>query len=242
MPSASTHSISVKPAFPHTDVNTLSTRFKAANFIPTLSTYIHHLVPPPALPVLPNLIDQFDLYTRVTILQPPNTMGGFPKSVDRVRATPSVPAKGRFKAVPAHFDTVLIHAGDSNNNQHTKGTCLEGLRVAQLRAIFSLPEHLQHPHLPIQLAYIEWFTPFRAPHADSGFFPLTRASQNNGLVAEIIPLDRIVSSCHLMPRYGTKYHPAKWDSDTVLEECNSFFLNKYISIQTFFDLEQHLHV
>ena len=116
-----------------------------------------------------------------------------------------------------------------------------GLRVAQLRAIFSLPEHLRHSRLPTRLAYIEWFTPFRAPHADSGLFPLTRASRNNGPVTDIVPLDLIVSSCHLIPRFGTKYHPAKWDSNTVLEECKSFFLNKYLHIRTFFDLERHLH-
>ena len=117
-----------------------------------------------------------------------------------------------------------------------------GLRVAQLRAIFSLPEHLRHPHLPNKLAYIEWFTPFRAPHLDSGLFSVTRASRNNGPDSEVIPLDSIISSCHLIPRFGTKFHPAKWDSDNALEECKSFFLNKYLNIQTFFDLEQHLHV
>jgi hypothetical protein len=108
--------------------------------------------------------------------------------------------------------------------------------------IFTLPEHLQHSRLPNKLAYVEWFTPFRAPHSDSGLFPVTRASRNNGPVSEIIPLNTIVSSCHLIPRFGMNYHPAKWDTDTVLEECKSFFLNKYLNIPTFFDLEQHLHV
>jgi hypothetical protein len=108
--------------------------------------------------------------------------------------------------------------------------------------IFTLPEHLQHPRLPNKLAYIEWFTPFRAPHSDSGLYPVIRASRNNSPVSEIIPIDSIVSSCHLIPKFGTKFHPAKWDADTVLEECKSFFLNKYINIQTFFNLERHMHV
>jgi len=230
----STHSVAIKPAFPHTDFNTLTTHFKATNFIPALSTYIRRLIPPPALPVLPNLVDRFDVYKRITILQPSNPAAGFPNSVDRLRATPSVPEKGTSKAVPAHFDIVLVRVADVNENQHTKGTCLEGLRVAQLRVIFTLPEHLRHSHLPNKLAYVELFTPFRAPHSDSGLFPITRASRNNEPVSEIIPLDSIVSSCYLIPRFGTKYHPAKWDSDTVLEECKSFFLNKYLNIHTFF--------
>jgi hypothetical protein len=121
-----THSVAIKPAFPHTDFNTLTTQFKATNFIPALSTYIRRLIPPPALPVLPNLVDRFDVYKRITILRPSNPAAGFPKSVYRVRATPSVPAKRGSKPVPAHFDTVLVLAPDVNENQHIKGTCLEG--------------------------------------------------------------------------------------------------------------------
>jgi hypothetical protein len=126
---APTHSVAIKPAFPHTNFNTLTTQFKATNFIPALSTYIRRIIPPPALPILPNLVDRFDIYKRVTLLQPSNPEAGFPKSADRVRATPSVPAKGVSKAVPAHFDTVLVRAADVNANQHTKGTCLEGMSL-----------------------------------------------------------------------------------------------------------------
>jgi hypothetical protein len=122
-----THSVAVNPAFPHTDVNTLTTHFKATNFIQALSTYIRRQFPPPALPVLPNHVDRFDVYKRITILQPSNPAAGFPKSINRLRATPSVPENGRFKAVPAHFDVVLAHGEGVSENQHTKGTSLEGM-------------------------------------------------------------------------------------------------------------------
>ena len=125
----STHSVAIKPAFPHMDLNTLATDFKATNFIPALSTFICRLVSSPLLSVLPNNIDRFDVYKRITILQPSNPAAGFPKSVDRLRATPSVPAHGRSKAVPAHFDTVLVHVADASENQHTKGTWLEGMFI-----------------------------------------------------------------------------------------------------------------
>jgi len=134
---AHTHSVAIKPAFPHTNFNTLTTQFKATNFIPALSTYIRRIIPPPALPILPNLVDRFDIYKRVTILQPSNPEAGFPKSADRVRATPLVPAKGVSKAVPAHFDTVLVRAADVNENQHTKGTCLEGMWL--ITKLFKFP-------------------------------------------------------------------------------------------------------
>ena len=80
--SQSTHSVTVKPAFPRTDVNTLATSFKATNFIPTLSTYIHRLIPPLALPLLPNLMDCFDVYKCITILQPSKPAARFQESVD----------------------------------------------------------------------------------------------------------------------------------------------------------------
>ena len=58
----STHSVAVKPTFPHLDVNALTTHFVATTFIPTLSTYIRCLIPPLALPVLPNFVDRLDVY------------------------------------------------------------------------------------------------------------------------------------------------------------------------------------
>ena len=122
-----THSVAIEPAFPHTDLNTIITQFKAINFISALSTYIRRQIPPPALPVLPNLVDCFDLYKRISILQPSNPSAKFPKSVHRLRATPLVPENGRSRAVPAHFDIVLVLESDANENHHTRGTCLEGM-------------------------------------------------------------------------------------------------------------------
>ena len=124
----SSHSVAIKPGYPHMDVTALATQFKAIHFVSALSTYIRRLSPPPALPVLPNLVDHFDVYKCITILRPSNPAARFPKSVERLHATHSVPAKGQSKAVPAHFDMVLVRLADLdvNGNQHTKGTCLEG--------------------------------------------------------------------------------------------------------------------
>jgi hypothetical protein len=77
-----THSVALNPAFPHTNVSALITQFKATNFISALSTYIRRLIPPPALPVLPNLVDRFDVYKQIRILRPSNPAAGFSNSVD----------------------------------------------------------------------------------------------------------------------------------------------------------------
>jgi len=58
-------------------------------------------------------------------------------------------------------------------------------------------------------------------------------------VSAIIPLDSIVCSCYLTPKFGMTYHPAKWTSAEVLEECKSFTFNKYITLAMFYNLEKY---
>jgi hypothetical protein len=117
--------------------------------------------------------------------------------------------------------------------------CLIGLRVGQIRLIFALPDYLRgrNLRLPKYNACIEWFSAFRAPNPDSNLFSVTRSRRNNAPVTEIVPLDSIKSSCYLTPRFGTTYHPARWSSADVLEDCHSFTLNKYISLALFYELE-----
>ena len=109
-------------------------------------------------------------------------------------------------------------------NEHTRGTYLEGnvvfrgvlsLKKADfirnfvlgLHVIFTMPDHLRTQNIPKGLAYIEWFTPFRAPNSDTGFYSVSRSHQNWMLSAAIIPIDSIVSSCHLIPKFGMNFNP-----------------------------------
>jgi len=106
-----------------------------------------------------------------------------------------------------------------------------------MRVIFALPDYLRGRDLPKYNACIEWFNPFRAPNADSKLYSVTRSHRNNDRVTEIVPLTSIVSSCYLTPKFGTTFHPARWTSADILEECRSFILNKYISLSFFYLLE-----
>jgi hypothetical protein len=114
---------------------------------------------------------------------------------------------------------------------------MKGLRVGQVRLIFALPEYLRGPDLPEYHACIEWFTPFRDPNTDSKLYSVSRSHRNNSPITEIVPVTSIISSCYLTPKFGTTYHPAKWASANVLEECKTFTLNKYISLYFFYQLE-----
>jgi hypothetical protein len=124
---SSSHSVSVKPAYPHQSVSTITTDFKATGFLPALTTYIRRTYPPPALPMLPNSADHFDVYKRVNVGQPPLTAVGQQSFIDRIRATPRVSGRGRLSDVPAHFDTALIQVEDERTNEATKGSYLEGM-------------------------------------------------------------------------------------------------------------------
>jgi hypothetical protein len=121
---ASVHFLSVKPGFPHCDLNTITTLHKADNFTEALKTFIRRSYPPPAVPILPNSVDRFNLYKRLSIRHKP-VPATRNVTVDRIRATPEVPAHARLtKAIPARFDTVLVRTEEVN--EHTKGTYLEG--------------------------------------------------------------------------------------------------------------------
>ena len=121
-----THSVSLKPAYPHLGISNITMEFKATNFLSALTTYIRRAYPPPAQPLLPSTADRFYVYKRVNIVQPPIAAVGQRSFIDRIRATPAVSHRGRLSDVPAHFDFALIQAEEESNNEVTKGTYLEG--------------------------------------------------------------------------------------------------------------------
>ncbi|KAG1879758.1 hypothetical protein F4604DRAFT_1879992 [Suillus subluteus] len=104
---------------------------------------------------------------------------------------------------------------------------LEDFCVGQVCAIFVLPPAsipiLFPPtfRVPTHLAYIEWFTPF-PPAPD----------RNHEQVASIVSVANIVSSTHLILRFGA-IAPWEWTSNTVLEDCETFWLNLYLDRHTF---------
>ncbi|KAG1801164.1 uncharacterized protein BJ212DRAFT_1286762 [Suillus subaureus] len=83
----------------------------------------------------------------------------------RIRATPERLSSGCKPGCPAQFDMVLISDGPHPVCLRTLHA-VAGLRVAQVRAIFTLP--FQFSTYTRALTYIKWFTPFRTPDPSSG--------------------------------------------------------------------------
>ena len=107
-----------------------------------------------------------------------------------------------------------------------------GLRVAQVRVIFTLPPQLCIPGInhPRVLAYVEWFNPFQVKDACTQLWTVSRSFRRGGVRdSEIIPLDYIVQSCHLVPKFGKRASP-EYTQDNVLETCRVFLLNCWIDL------------
>ena len=85
-------------------------------------------------------------------------------------------------------------------------------------------------NFPKHLAFIEWFTEFRAlPEKYHHLYRVKRDIDRDGeTLVSILPTDRIRRSVALTPRFGptAQVDPA-WTSKNVLELCNDFYVNSF---------------
>jgi hypothetical protein len=86
---------------------------------------------------------------------------------------------------------------------------------------------------PKHLAYVEWFTHIPAtPDPKHGMYRVSRLMVDGQRSASIIPLDLIMCSIHLIPRFGPAI-PQEWNCFTVLEECNTFYVNMFADVHSY---------
>ncbi|KAI0071637.1 hypothetical protein K474DRAFT_1712310 [Panus rudis PR-1116 ss-1] len=181
---------------------------------------------------IPTWLTRYDVYRQVKILRPWNPITGDTLVYDRIRAIPEVPAAGRKAAVPSAFDTALIVENRELYEDAPAGSLI-GLRAARVRVIFKTPpQFLLLGCRQEILAYVEWYTPFtRIDHAVHMYY-VARSTRHNVPNASIVPVQDIIAPCHLIPRCNQKIDPS-WSSENVLECATHFYVNPYISIDTF---------
>ena len=86
---------------------------------------------------------------------------------------------------------------------------------------------------PKHLAYVEWFTPLPVtPDPKHGMYRVSRQVENGSRSASIIPVESIVRSIHLIPQFGPAV-PREWGSFTVLELCNTFYVNPFADVHSY---------
>ena len=123
--------------------------------------------------------------------------------------------------IPGRFDTAFAKNGNR-------------FRVVQIRVVFQLPKSAltsiflsSRPAPPVDLAYVEWFSPLSMPDECHGMYQVSRSYHNNRRLASIIPLAEVCRSVQLFPAFG-RATPQEWQSPTVLEQCRNFYINPFL--------------
>ncbi|KAJ3816303.1 hypothetical protein F5880DRAFT_1494435, partial [Lentinula raphanica] len=156
------------------------------------------------------------------------------------------PEKALVKASPltihnksSRFDTVIVL-----ENDEAESTAVRGCRAARLRVIFRLPQMIKDPdsgfpvkapaHWPKEhLAYVTWYSRFKSsPDKATGMYKVEPSIGSNGVpLGAVIPLSNIRQNCMLVPSKAVWDN--HWDSDNILDECSSFFVNNLQSKYTY---------
>ena len=118
--------------------------------------------------------------------------------------------------------------------------CSSGHWIAQVCVVFQIPNNkieavFRSPDIrpPSHLAYIEWFTPIPArPEPKHHMYKVSRSILNGRRNVAIIPVNSIICSIHLFPRFGPIF-PREWNSFTVLEECHTFYINLFADMHSY---------
>jgi hypothetical protein len=183
---------------------------------------------------IPQLFDRFDLFKRITVTLPIIPEASPLKIKNVIRASPPVSAVpgSRALAEPRLQDFALVRTGEVNSL--TERTALAGLRVAQVRVLFTMPTYYPAPFSTAgPLAYVEWFTPFSRPEGNSDLYVLRRSTRRQQPYGEIIDVDRIARNCFLVPRSERGLTDTRWTTENAKELCSAFYLNPHLDTHTF---------
>ncbi|KAJ6486356.1 hypothetical protein DFH09DRAFT_1457204 [Mycena vulgaris] len=219
------YSIPKAASFPDVTVAQLENIHGAVDFIPAFTLFIQKFFSRSS--ITPSRHDRFAVYKQLSLRMARNRYIGDKVRTCRIRATPATLPKGRTPGIPAHFDTALVV---EDPDQYRASSGIQGLRVAQIRAIFMLPP--QYGSYPHPLAYIEWFTPFNQPDRTSGMYIIHRSSRAHRRNAVIVSVEHLVRTCHLMGKAGPQIG-RRWTTDNVIDEAPYFYFNPYITVDTF---------
>ncbi|KAF8257271.1 hypothetical protein EI94DRAFT_1759519 [Lactarius quietus] len=145
------------------------------------------------------------------------------------------------RKVPLRFDTVVVW-GEHNAGMHTNN----GHQIAQVRVVFQIPNKVilnvfpsSDTTIPSHLAYVEWFSPLLStPDENSLLYRVSRLIHCGRRHSAIIPVERIMCSVHLLPRFGPAA-PQDWKSFSVLNKCNTFYVNLFSDRHNYLLFSRH---
>ncbi|KAH9983681.1 hypothetical protein BJV77DRAFT_1062367 [Russula vinacea] len=164
------------PGYGNVSMDTLVNKFGASDSVSDFIWYLeefllqHSLpIPSPALHNVP-----FGVFKRLSVMLPQIPQASDLMDLrDTIRMTLPEPSQARRKAVPAQFDTVLAFEKAGLTAFSDPSNPLKGLSVAQVRAIFQLPQEYSQFDTP--LAYVEWYTPLQSYVPSLGMYQISRS-------------------------------------------------------------------
>jgi hypothetical protein len=242
---------------PNTTVATITSSYSAPLFLTALSTYLSSSRPS-SLFVLPNDSDRFDVYSQFLVHLPLNNAIDDNKALVRVRAIPGIPEKPGLVGRSDQFDTVFIHMeqGSTLTSVSKEDSYLSGeafytvyypphaatfwlafviiipdIRVVRVKLIFCLPQWLSK--VAKRLAYVNWFSLFWKKEKATGLYVISPSFQHHQPLAEVVPLERIVRGCHLIPKFGTK---VSINRDMGFSKGSMFYVNPWIDMHMFYQM------
>ncbi|KAG8753856.1 hypothetical protein FRC12_011393 [Ceratobasidium sp. 428] len=200
-------------------------KHNAINLIPTTTDYLHSVAPGrAAFPISHDT--SFSVWRRCRLrhrrLPFDPTLD---PQTDQVRAfIESADPEGRVLR-SGSFDIALFPSPDASDRQG-----LHRLEAGRVRAIFSLPRHLQS-FSSEKLVYLERFCAFSPqPSVSTSLYTTQHASEDRRRSAIVILLSQLRMTCHLAPRFHLLSQALPVSSSTNLLSAHKyFFLNKYAS-------------
>ncbi|KAG9119209.1 pre-mRNA-splicing factor 8 [Ceratobasidium sp. 392] len=189
----------------------------------SLKRYLQKTPPDLGADVIKHLVPKVHLWSRAQLFHsPPPFKSSEGPHIDAIRAQPAKIDRYEHVSWPARFDTVLLRS------ENPQGVGIHRYQPARVRAIFQLPDRLQHI-CNEKLIHVELFNvTSQEPNAPMGLFTTTRSLSGGIRLCAIFLILDIAMTCHLAPVYRLfrpdLETPLTQYSD-VLQLCDTFFLN-----------------
>jgi hypothetical protein len=168
---------------------------------------------------LPEFDDLITLYPSAvaTYFAPSNLSGIGGMHSERIRATPNWRKEGPC------YDPIFV-----NTNPKEDGMC--SLDVARVKQFFSFKSQ---GHL-YPCAIVQWYSHcYDEPDEDTGMWVVEPDVHDGKPTTDIIHLDTILHSAHLIGVYGKNPLPKNIPLCYALDLFNSYYVNKYIDHHAF---------
>ncbi|KAG8733863.1 hypothetical protein FRC10_012109 [Ceratobasidium sp. 414] len=187
--------------------------------------------------ILPS--DQFSVWHKLTLYHHPLSFApDEPRQRNVIRVRPPMcDARGRslwsFKLI---FDTALFLHDSREIGLHR-------YRTGCVRAIFQLPDRLQHLY-PGELVYLELFSAFdRNPSPEHQLHATSHAGSARACQYIVIPIEHVMLGCHLVPNFRHVHPETCLDvRANLLSDTRRFFFNHYYNLYTFHLIQYWRHL